>query len=266
MSKKILIYLLALSFIFTLSACSGGGGGGSSSGGTSLVGSATYDTLSYASQSNVCFKASGSFGNAGSCTVAGTPSSQFSDATCSSGTKTAICTVGSRVFSLSTSGGVAEDTACSNAGGSISVTCPIAVQAVCTANSGIWTAPTSPDTSTPTNCSAQGGTYYTTLNRLIGSFSSQDVGVGTNRITASPTEVATAMSLFNGASDLDNTNINLVTMTASLTIDNKWSSAIVMTPSIYNMTSSAVELDVVAGAETNTYISINSGSVVLYYY
>lgn len=268
--KKLNMVLTSL-MVLTLTACgsggggdTGGGGGGGGGGGT--AGSATYDSLSNSSASNVCFKSSGTFGTAGSCSVAGTPSIQNSSGTCSAGTAKITCTASGRVYTLSAGGGAAADTACANAGGTISVTCPILVQATCTTNSGSWTAPTSPDVSTSGNCSAQGGTFYTSLSHLTGSFSIQSLGVGSNRVSADPTEVATAMGLFNGAFDLDSTNITLVSMSATLTLSNKWDAAAVMIPSIYNLRSSAVELNVISAAATDSNVSVKTNSVMLYYY
>jgi hypothetical protein len=114
-------------------------------------------------------------------------------------------------------------------------------------------------------CGDVGGTSYS-VNTLSGSFVSQNIVAGTNRVAADPTEVATTLGLFNGVFDLDNTNLNLVSMTATFTIDHKWDASVVMSPSVYNLMSSAVELNVSSPAATNSYISVESSSVVLYYH
>ncbi len=254
---------LAASIYLILSACSGGGGGGPTNIGS--TGSAIFSGLSQGSASNVCFSTA-AIGTAANCSVSGTPTNQTSLATCSTGTPAAVCNVGGVRYALITGGSSSADLACVAAGGTVQVSCPILTNGACTGAGGAWTAANNPDVSNSINCSNAGGVFYTTLQNLTGSMPGASLSTGNNIISADPNEVATALGLFNGASDLDSTNISLVAIYATATIGNYWDHSFFMSsPSVYNFQSTAVELSAGASISTSGFITIKSNSAIVYY-
>jgi len=261
--KKMAIVLLMMG----LTACGGSGGGSGGSGSTSPVGSANFSSLTYGSANNVCFSTS-VIGTPASCSVSGTPNNQTSSATCSAGTPSVVCSVGGVSYALVTSGSSSADAACVAAGGSVQVTCPINTNGACSAASGVWTPANYPDVSNSTNCANAGGIFYATLQHLAGSMPSANLSAGNNIITADPNEVATALGLFNGVVDLDNTNLSLVSMSATAAIGSYWEHPFYMTGlSIYNFRSTEVQFS--AGSPistTNGGITIKANSAIVYYH
>lgn len=261
--RKILTTLMMM----TLTACGSGGGSGSAGGSGNIVpvGSASLTDLAYGYANNVCFSTS-TIGTTASCSVNGTPSNQTSSATCSAGTAMVICNVGGTNYALSTSGSSSADQACVAAGGTVHVSCPITTSVACSAASGVWTAANNPDVSTPTNCANAGGIFYSTLQHLSGSMPSANLSSGNNVISADPNEVATTLGLFNGVSDLDNTNLSLVSMSATAAIGSYWEHSFYMTsPSIYNFRSTAVEFSAGSPINTNGFITIKANSATIYF-
>lgn len=261
--RKILTTLM----MTTLTACGSGSGGGSAggNGNTGPVGSASLTGLTYGSANNVCFSTS-TIGTTASCSVSGTPSNQTSSATCSAGTAMVVCNVGGINYALATSGSSSADQACANAGGMVQASCPITTSGACSAASGVWTAANSPNVSNPTNCANAGGIFYSALQHLTGSMPSANLSSGNNVIGADPNEVASTLGLFNGVSDLDNTNLSLVSMSATAAIGSYWEHSFYMTsPSVYNFRSTAVEFSAGSPISTNVFITIKSNSATVYF-
>ncbi len=259
--------MMVIGMLTILTACgSGGGGNGNGGGSTGPAGSATFSSLTYGSTNNVCFSTS-TIGTAASCSVDGTPSNQTSSATCSAGTASVVCNVGGKSFALATSGSSSADAACVAAGGSVQVTCKITTNGACTSASGVWTPANNPDVSTSTNCANAGGVFYSTLQRLSGSMPSADLSAGNNIISADPAEVATTLGLFN-VSNLDNTNLSLVSMAATAAIGSYWEYPFYMNSlSIYNFRSDAVEFSASSPiGTTNGFITIKANSAIVYYH
>jgi hypothetical protein len=260
-------YFSTIFILFSLSACSSGGGDSSGGGGgTSSTGSATFSSLAHNSSSNVCFSTT-TIGTPASCSVSGTPTNQTSTATCNVGTPTAVCRVSGVNYSLSAGGSSSADQACVNAGGTVQVTCPITTNGACTGATGTWTPANNPNVSNSTNCTNAGGVFYTTLENLTGSMPTANLSVGNNIITADPSDVATALSLFNGTSDLDNTNLSLVALSATAAIGSYWEHAFYMTSfSVYNFRSSSVQFSANSPMATTSAISIKTNSTIAYYH
>lgn len=263
--RKIAIVLMMMG----LTACGGSGGGGAGgSGSTNPAGSATFNSLTYGSANNVCFSAS-TLGTPASCSVSGTPSNQTSSATCSAGTAKVVCNVSGNSYALVTSGSASADQACVAAGGTVQVSCPINTNGACTTASGVWTPANYPSVTNSTDCANAGGIFYTTLQHLSGSMPNATLSAGNNLISADPNEVATALGLFNGVFDLDNTNLSLVSMTATAAIGSYWEYSFYMnSPSIYNFRSAAVEFSASSPISTaiGGAITIKANSATVYYH
>ena len=263
--KKGLFVLAVMMALTGLVGCGGSGGGGGGGTPSGPAGSATFNSLTSGSASNVCFSTS-TIGTPASCSVSGTPTNQTSLATCNAGTAKVVCSVGGLSYALVTSGSSSADIACVGAGGTVQVSCPITTNGACSTASGVWTPANNPNVSTPTNCSNAGGVFYTTLKQLTGSMPSANLTTGNNIISADPTEVATALGLFNGASDLDNTNLSLVSMFATAAIGSYWERPFYMTgPSVYNFRSTAVTFSATSPISTSGSITIKSNSTIVYY-
>jgi hypothetical protein len=251
-----------------LTACGGSGGGGAGgSGSTNPAGSATFSSLSYGSANNACFSTS-TLGTPASCSVNGTPSNQTSSATCSAGTAKVVCNVNGNSYALVTSGSASADQACVAAGGTVQVSCPINTNGACTTASGIWTPANYPSVSNSTDCANAGGIFYATLHHLSGSLPNATLSAGNNTISADPNEVATVLGLFN-VSNLDNTNIYLVSMTATAAIGSYWEHSFYMnSPSIYNFRSTDVEFTASSPISTTIggAITIKANSAIVYYH
>ena len=258
--------ILATLMIMTLTACGNGGGGNSvGSGNTGPVGSASLNGLTYGYANNVCFSTS-TIGTSASCSVSGTPNNQTSSATCSAGTAKVVCNVAGINYALATSGSSSADQACVAAGGTVQVSCPIITNGVCSAASGVWTPANNPNVSSSTNCANAGGIFYSTLQHLTGSMPNANLSSGNNIISADPNEVATTLGLFNGVSDLDNTNLFLVSMSATAVIGSYWEHSFYMTsPSIYNFRSTAVEFSAGSAISTNGFITIKANTATVYF-
>lgn len=260
--RKIVIVLMMMG----LTACGGSGdvsGGGS--GNIGPVGSATFNSLTYGYANNVCFSTS-TIGTPASCSVSGTPSNQTSSATCSTGNPTVVCNVGGISYALATSGSSSADQACVAAGGTVQVSCSINTNGACSAASGVWTPANNPNVSTSTNCANAGGIFYTTLQHLTGSMPSANLSTGNNVVSADPNEIATALGLFNGVSDLDNTNLSLVSMSATAAIGSYWEHSFYMTgPSVYNFRSTAVEFSAGSPISTTGPITIKANTATVYF-
>jgi hypothetical protein len=256
--------LFAISTIIALAGCSGSGGGSDSGSGTSgPTGSATFSGLTRGSASNVCFSTT-TIGTAASCSVDGTASNQASTATCSAGAANVVCNISGDKYTLATSGSTSADTACVNAGGTVQVTCKITTSGTCTGAGGTWTAASSPDVSNSTNCSNAGGVFYTTLQNITGSMPSASLIAGNNLISADPTDVATALGL--GQSNLDNTNLNLVSMSATAAIGSYWGRSFYMTSiSTYNFRSTEVKFSASSPVSTSSTITIKTNTAKIYY-
>ena len=261
--RKILITIMMM----TLTACGSGSGGGNDggSGNTSPIGSASLNGLTYGYANNVCFSTS-TIGTSASCSVSGTSSNQTSSATCSAGTAKVVCNVSGINYALATGGSSSADQACVTAGGSVQVSCPINTNGACSAASGVWTPANNPNVSTPTNCANAGGIFYSTLQHLTGSMPSANLSTGNNIISADPYEVATALGLFNGVSDLDNTNLSLVSMSATAAIGSYWEHSFnISSPSIYNFRSTAIEFSAGSPISTTGPITIKANTVTVYF-
>ncbi|MBK9037803.1 MAG: hypothetical protein IPL83_01375 [Bdellovibrionales bacterium] len=261
------LFILVL-FVFGLTACGGSGGGnGGGSGNIAPVGSAQFNSLTYGYANNICYSTS-TIGTPASCSVSGTPSNQTSSATCSAGTVKVICNVGGNSYALVTSGGSSADATCIAAGGTVQVTCPITTNGACTSASGVWTAANYPSVSNPTDCANAGGIFYSTLQHLTGSMPNANLSAGNNVVSADPNEVATVLGLFNGVSDLDNTNLSLVSMSATAAIGSYWEHSFYMSgASVYNFRSTSVEFSVGSPISTTSgAITIKANSATLYYH
>lgn len=254
--------------VFGLTACGGSGGGSGGSGGsgtTNPAGSATFNNLTYGSANNICFSTS-VIGTPASCSVSGTPSNQTSSATCSAGNPSVVCNVSGNSYALVTSESASADQACVAAGGAVQVSCPITTSGACSSAGGVWTSANYPDVSTPTNCANAGGIFYATLQHLVGSMPSANLSAGNNIISADPNEIAAALGLFNGVSDLDNTNLSLVSMSATAAIGSYWEHSFYMTsPSVYNFRSSAVEFSASSPISTTGSITIKANTATVYF-
>ncbi len=265
--KTVIKTTIVMGMLTVFTACGGSGGG---SGGTPIAnpaGSATFNNLSQGSANNVCFSTS-TIGTAASCSVNGTPSNQTSSATCSVGTASIVCNVGGRSYGLVTSGSASADQACVDAGGTVQVTCKITTSGACSSASGVWTPANNPSVGNSTDCANAGGVFYTTLQHLRGSMPIANLSAGNNIISADPTAVATALGLFNGVSDLDSTNLTLVSMTATAAIGSYWEYPFYMTStSVYNFRSTAVEFSATSPISTSSggAITIKTNSAFIYY-
>lgn len=261
------------SFLFAvlvlgLTACGGSGGGGAGgSGSINPAGSANFNSLTYGYANNVCFSAS-TLGTPASCSVSGTPNNQTSSATCSAGTAKVVCNVSGNSYALVTSGSASADQACVAAGGTVQVSCPIKTNGACTTASGAWTPANYPSVTNSTDCANAGGIFYATLQHLSGSMPNATLSAGNNIISADPSEVATVLGLFN-VSNLDNTNLSLVSMTATAAIGSYWEHSFYMnSPSIYNFRSTDVEFTANSPISTalGGAITIKANSAILYYH
>ena len=260
--KKIMV--VGAMTVFTACGGSGGGSGGGNSAGP--TGSATFSSLTRSSSNNVCFSTT-TLGTPASCSVDGTASNQTSSATCSAGNASVVCNVGGKSFALATSGSSSADQACVAAGGTVQVTCKITTSGACTSASGVWTAANNPSVGNSTDCANAGGVFYSTLQQLTGSLPSANLSAGNNIISADPNEVATALGLFNGAMDLDNTNLSLVSMTATAAIGSYWEYPFYMTSlSVYNFRSTEVGFSAASPISTTSGgIAIKNNSAIIYY-
>lgn len=80
---------------------------------------------------------------------------------------------------------------------------------------------------------------------------------GNNYVSSDPSAVATALNLFNGVSDLDNTNLSLIAMSATANISPYWERAFYMNSiSSYGFKSISVKFSVSSPMATTTQIKI----------
>lgn len=258
--------LMVIGTLMVFTACGGSGGGSGGNTSTSPAGSATFSSLTWGYANNVCFSTS-TIGTPASCSVNGTASSQLSTATCSVGTASIVCNVGGHSYGLVTSGSASADQACVAAGGTVQVTCKITTSGACSSASGVWTPANNPSVGNSTDCANAGGVFYATLQNLSGSMPSANLASGNNIITADPTDVATALGL--SVSNLDNTNLNLVSMAATAAIGSYWEYPFYMTSaSVYNFRSTDVEFSTTSPISTTSggAITIKTNSAKIYYH